>query len=85
MTQATPDQFESLGSVKENVRHNDKAIDELRSDFKVFQIEVRKDFSDMRAEIKGLSDKLNSFQLQFYGGVLVLPVANILIEMFIPG
>ena len=31
MTQATPSQFEELGSIKENVRHNEKAIDRIEA------------------------------------------------------
>jgi uncharacterized protein YlaN (UPF0358 family) len=62
-------QFEEFGAIKENVRHNEKAIDRLEQDVK-----------EIRVDIKALSEKLTSFQLQFYGGVLIILAANIALK-----
>ena len=39
--QADASQFEDLGAIKENVRHNEKAIDRLEADVKALRQELK--------------------------------------------
>ena len=72
MTQATPNQLEELGSVKEDVRHNEKAIDEIKIELK-----------DIRGDIKEIRSDIRSFQLQFYAGVLVILAAQAILKFLV--
>ena len=72
MTQATSTQFEELGAIKDNVRHNEKTIDEIKVELK-----------DIRGDIKEIRSDIRSFQLQFYAGVLVILVAQTILKFLV--
>lgn len=86
MAQATVSQ-EEFGAIKENVRHNEKAIDELKADLRAFRSETQAEFKDVRDELKALSDKVDDLAQRFDGlgwkallGIVVIVAANVALK-----
>lgn len=60
MTQPTPQQFEDLGAIKENVRFNEKAIDELKHDMRGIRADIKALDAKLEAKINALSKDMDS-------------------------
>ncbi|PZD72643.1 hypothetical protein C1752_03479 [Acaryochloris thomasi RCC1774] len=86
MPQATVSQ-EEFGAIRENVRHNEKAIDEVKVDLKAFRAETQAEFKDVREELKSLSDKVDALAQRFDGlgwkallGIVIIVAANVALK-----
>lgn len=79
MTQATSEQFEDLGAIKENVRHNEKAIDEIKIELK----DIRHDLKALGEKVDGLSRRFDSLGWKALLGIFVIVAANVILK-FLP-